>query len=105
MEKIRVVQYGLGQIGIGIVETLIRRPWIELVGTIDTDKTKTGKDVGQFLKNPKKLGVIVSDREDEVLNRAMPQVVTHSTSSYLTTIYPQLEGILKHGASIVSTAE
>jgi hypothetical protein len=105
LEKVRVVQYGLGQIGIRIVETLIRRPWVELVGTIDIDKTKTGKDVGQFLKNPKKLGVIVSDREEEVLERTMPQVVTHSTSSYLKIIYPQLEAILKHGSSIVSTAE
>jgi len=104
LEKVRVVQYGLGPIGIGIVETLIRRPWVELVGAIDVDKTKMGKDVGQFLKNPKKLGVIVSDRE-EVLERTMPQVVTHSTSSYIKTIYPQLEGMLNHGASIVSTAE
>ena len=69
------------------------------------DKSKAGKDVGQFLKNPKRLGVIVSDREDEVLKTKMPHVVTHPTSSYLHTIYPQLEEVLEHGASIVSTAE
>lgn len=105
MEKIRVVQYGLGAIGIGIVENLIRRPWIELVGTIDVDKAKVGKDVGQFLTKPRQTGVLVSDREADVFKTAKPHVVTHATSSYLKFVYPQLEGILKNGASIVSTAE
>ena len=105
MEKVRVVQYGLGPIGIGIVETLITRPWVELVGAIDADKAKVGKDVGQLLKNPKKLGIIVSERVNDVLTSKRPHVVTHATSSYLNTIYPQLTEILKHGTSIISTSE
>lgn len=105
MEKIKVVQYGLGPIGLGIVEVLLTRPWAELAGAVDIDRNKVGKDVGQLLASPRKTGVLVSDKAANVLKDTSPDVVTHSTSSYMTTIHPQLSEILDRGASIVSTAE
>lgn len=105
MDRIKVVQYGLGPIGLGIVEVLLTRPWAELVGAVDIDRSKVGKDVGQLLATPCKTGILVSDRATNVLKNTSPQVVTHSTSSYMTTIHPQLSEILDAGASIVSTAE
>lgn len=51
MKTIKIVQYGLGPIGLGIIETLLSRPWIQLVGAIEIDKNKVGKDLGQFLEN------------------------------------------------------
>lgn len=105
MGTIRVVQYGLGPIGIGIVEVLLTRPWVELVGAIDIDKNKVGKDVGQLLNNPRKIHVTVSDKAEEVLKRTSPNVVTHATSSYMKAIHPQIIEIIEHGASVVSTAE
>ncbi len=105
MRTIKVVQYGLGPIGLGIVEVLLARPWIQLVGAIDIDKNKVGKDVGQLLDNPKNTGVIVSDKVDDVLKKTSPQTVTHATSSYMETVCPQIVKIIEHGASVVSTAE
>ena len=103
--KIKVVQYGLGPIGLEIVETLLTRPWAELVGAVDIDTSKVGKDVGQFLKPPRQTGITVSNRPDDVLKGTKPHVVTHATSSYMRTIYPQLEKILEHEVSVISTAE
>jgi hypothetical protein len=105
LKSIRVVQYGLGPIGLGIVEVLLTRPWVQLVGAIDIDKSKVGKDVGELLENPRKLGVTVSDRAEQVLKQTAPQIVTHATSSYMKTIRPQIKQITEHGASVVSTAE
>jgi hypothetical protein len=105
MRTIKVVQYGLGPIGIGIVEVLLARPWIQLVGVIDIDKNKVGKDVGQLLDSPKKTGVIVSDKVEDVLKKTSPEIVTHATSSYMETIRPQVVKIIEHGASVLSTAE
>jgi hypothetical protein len=105
MRTIKVVQYGLGPIGLGIVEVLLARPWIQLVGAIDIDKNKVGKDVGQLLDSPKKTGVIISDKVENVLKKTSPQVVTHATSSYMETIHPQIVEIIEHGANVVSTAE
>jgi hypothetical protein len=105
MKTIKVVQYGLGPIGLGIIEVLVARPWLQLVGAIDIEKSKVGKDVGSLLKNPRKIGVTVSDKAEDVLKRTSPQIVTHATSSYMNTVYPQIMQILQHGASVVSTAE
>ena len=105
MKTIKVVQYGLGPIGLGIVEVLLARPWIQLVGAIDIDRNKVGKDVGQLLDNPKKTGVMVSDKTEDVLRKTSPQIVTHATSSYMRAVSPQIVNIIEHGASVVSTAE
>jgi hypothetical protein len=105
MKAIKVVQYGLGPIGLGIVEVLVTRPWVQLVGAIDIDKNKVGKDVGSLLKNPRNIGVTVSDKAEDILKRTSPQIVTHATSSYMKAIYPQIVQIIEHGASVVSTAE
>ena len=104
MDKIRVIQYGLGSIGLEIVETLLTRPWVDVVGAVDIDNTKVGKDIGQFLKTPRRTGIIVSHKSDELLKRTNPDVVTHATSPYVKIIYPQLEEILEHRASVISTA-
>jgi len=103
--KIRIVQYGLGHVGLEIVETLLTRPWAELVGAIDMDADKTDKDVGQFLKRARRTGITVSKNADDILSRTTPHVVTHATSSEMQIIYPQLVKILEHGVNIISAAE
>ena len=105
MKTIRVVQYGLGPIGLGIVEVLLTRPSVQLAGAIDIDKSKVGKDVGQFLQNPRKIGVTISDKPGDVLKHAVPDIVTHATSSYMEKIYPQIDEIVEHKVNAVSTAE
>jgi 4-hydroxy-tetrahydrodipicolinate reductase len=105
MNRIKVVQYGLGPIGLGIVQVLLTRPWAQLVGAIDIDRTKIGRDVGQLFASPRRTGIIVTDKAANVLKATEPVVVTHATSSYVETIHPQLVEILDHGASVVSTSE
>jgi hypothetical protein len=105
LKTIKVVQYGAGLIGLGIVEVLLTRPWVQLVGAIDIDKNKVGKDIGQLLQSPRKTNVIISDKAQNVLKNAAPDVVTHATSSYMENIVPQIIEILEHNASVVSTGE
>jgi len=47
--RIRVVQYGLGAIGLGIVRILLERPDVELVGAVDIAPEKAGRDLGELL--------------------------------------------------------
>jgi len=105
LSRIKIVQYGLGPIGLGIVEVLLSRPWVQLVGAIDVDRSKVGKDVGEFLATPRKTGVLVTDKATSLLKETGAEVVTHATSSYMSTIHSQLSEILDLGASVVSTAE
>ena len=47
MNAIRVVQLGLGPIGQACVRELSRRATIELVGGVDVDPSKVGRDLGE----------------------------------------------------------
>jgi 4-hydroxy-tetrahydrodipicolinate reductase len=105
LSRIKVALYGLGAIGLGIAETLLTRPWVELVGAIDSDPSKVGKDVGELLGRSEKVVVKVGQDSGKVLSSTTPEVVIHATSSFLREIRSQLIGILQGEASVISTAE
>ncbi|HYL95215.1 MAG TPA: hypothetical protein VET69_05345 [Terriglobales bacterium] len=102
--KIRVIQYGVGPIGAGIVRLMLQKPEIQIVGAIDLDPQKVGKDLGRIVGAERDLGVIIGGEPRDVL-RAGAHVVVHTTSSYLTQVSDQLIGCLQAGSNVVSTCE
>jgi len=78
---------------------------MELVGVIDIDPLKVGKDIAEVLGLPEKTGVIVSSNADEVLSTSRPDVVLHTTSSFLARMYDQLVLCASHGVNVVSSTE
>ena len=102
--KIRVIQYGVGPIGAGIVRLMLQKPDIQIVGAIDLDPQKVGKDLGRIVGAERDLGVIIGGQARDV-QRAGAHVVVHSTSSYLTHVSDQLIGCLQAGSNVVSTCE
>lgn len=105
MEKIRVVICGVGAIGRLVAKALLEKKGIEIVGAIDIDPNKVGRDLGDVLGLDKKLGVIISNDIDKILSETKPHVVLHMTVSYLKDAFDQLVKIIKHGVNIVSTCE
>ncbi|PIQ63218.1 MAG: dihydrodipicolinate reductase [Bacteroidetes bacterium CG12_big_fil_rev_8_21_14_0_65_60_17] len=102
----RVVQYGLGPIGQSCLRTILNKPLgIELVGAIDIDPEKVGKDVAELIDYPQNTGVIVSNNADAVLSETRPDVVVHTTSSFLGSMYDQLVQCARHGAHVISSTE
>lgn len=104
-EKTRVVQYGLGPIGCAIARHVVERPGFELVGGVDIDPDKVGKDVGEVIDLHRSLGFAVTEKLSQVLARSGADVVLHTTSSYFNLFKPQIIEILEAGLDIVSTAE
>jgi 2,4-diaminopentanoate dehydrogenase len=105
MATIRVLPFGLGPIGAAIVKQLAARPGFKIVGAIDIDPAKVGRDLGDVVGLPKRLGVKVSDAAAKVLKTAKPDVVVLCTSSSIKKVMPQIETILKAKTAIVSTTE
>jgi hypothetical protein len=105
VRKIRAVQFGCGPIGCSIAKLASKRPDIELVGAIDIDENKVGRDLGEVLDLGRTLGVAISNDADAVLSQAKPNIVLHTTSSSFQKVYKQLTTIIKAGANIVSTTE
>lgn len=104
MKKIKIVQFGVGPIGAEIVRYALQKDGIKIVGAIDTDKSKVGKDLGG-LTIGKNLGLRITDDADSVLSRTKPDLVLHSTGSYLRDVKLQLLNIIDSGADLVSTCE
>jgi len=104
MKKICVIQYGLGPIGCSTARTILARENLELVGAVDIDPAKAGKDLGDLLDG-KKLGIKVVKSVADVLARTKADVVMHTTNSYFDLFKGQILEILKAGLDVVSTSE
>ena len=102
--KIRVIQYGVGPIGAAIVRLMLQKPEIQVIGAIDLDPQKIGKDLGRMVGAERDLGVIIGGEARDVL-RAGAHVVVHTTSSYLAKVSDQLMACLQAGSHVVSTCE
>jgi 4-hydroxy-tetrahydrodipicolinate reductase len=104
-KKIRVVQYGVGPIGAAIVRLMREKQAIEIIGAIDKDPAKAGKDLAEVVgaaDGPWGAPVMA---DAQALLAKEPDVVMHTTSSYLTSVAGQLTECMQAGASVVSTCE
>jgi len=102
---IRVMHFGLGPIGVGVLRQVATRKGLKPVGGIDIDPAKVGKDLGEIAGLKRKLGVKVTADPVEAIKKIKPDVVVLCTLSSLKAIMPQLETILKLRVPIVSTTE
>ncbi len=102
---IRAIQYGCGPIGVAVGSLAASRGDIELVGALDVDKEKVGRDLGALREDGGELGVIVRDDAEALFAVTDPDVVFHTTGSSFPGIFGQLEGIIGSGVNIVSTCE
>ena len=100
---IRVIQYGLGPIGSAMARHVVEREGLELVGGVDIDPAKVGRDVGEVIDLGHPLGFAVAEKLAQV--KAEADVVLHTTSSYFDQFKDQIIEILEAGLDIVSTAE
>jgi 4-hydroxy-tetrahydrodipicolinate reductase len=105
MPAIRVLHFGLGPIGLSIAKLIASRPGFKIVGAIDIDQTKVGRDVGDVIGLNRRIGVRVWDQAAKGLKAAKPDIVVHCTSSSIRKVMPELEAILKAKAAVVSTTE
>src|SRR5262249_26284491 len=103
--NIRVMHFGLGPIGLAVVKQVASRPGFKIVGAIDIDPAKAGRDLGEVAGLAKPLKVKVSNDVNKALKSAKPDVVVLCTSSSVGKVLPQLESVLKRKVAIVSTTE
>ena len=96
---------GLGPIGASIVQHVAARPGLKIVGAVDVDAAKVGRDIGDVAGLSRRLGVKVSNDLARALKAAKPDVAILCTSSSLKAVLPQIEAILRSKTAIVSTTE
>ena len=58
---IKVLHFGLGPIGVGVVKQVAQRKGFKIVGAVDIDPAKVGRDLGEIAGVGRTLRVKVSD--------------------------------------------
>lgn len=106
-KAIKVVQFGVGPIGLECVKVVLDKQStgkIDLCGIIDVDPNKVGRDVGALLGTAD-TGLVVRSDASDVLSEIKPDVVLHTTSSFLDGMADQLVLCATNGCNVVSSTE
>jgi len=103
--KIKVIQYGLGPIGCRITQQLVQKNRFEIVGAIDFDPEKVGRNLGELSGLSEPLGVTVVKDPQKLFKEVKADAVLLTTASGLKNIFPQIKEIVSNGLNIVSTCE
>ena len=103
--RIKVLHIGLGPIGAGVVRQVASRKGLVIVGAVDIDPAKTGRDLGEVCGLGRRLRVKVTDDISRTIKACKPDVAVLCTSSSLKKVIPEFEAVLKLKVPIVSTTE
>ena len=69
MKQIRVLQWGLGAMGSGMARLMLEKTGLNIVAVVDGRPDYVGKDLGDILGIGKEVGVIVTNKPEDVLKK------------------------------------
>jgi 2,4-diaminopentanoate dehydrogenase len=102
---IRVVLVGLGPIGAAVAKQLAERKGFQIVGAVDIDPLKIGKDAGEVMEMGRRLRIKVTNDIGRTIKATRPDIAVICTTSSLKRVMPQFEEVLKRRVPIVTTTE
>ncbi len=102
--QIRTIHYGIGFVGAEIARLARQRPGIQMVGAVDVDPAKAGRDLGEVVAG-ESWGLPIVTSLEHVLSRADADIVIHTTGSHVPQVYSELETLITSGLDVVSTCE
>jgi len=103
-KPIRVIQYGVGAMGSNMVRLVQDRNAL-VVGAIDNDPAKIGRDLGDVCGLDRKMGVIVRYPPEDVLDSVQADVVCHATTAFMRDAFDQIVNVVERGVNVVSIAQ
>lgn len=105
MKKIRVLQWGLGAMGSGMVKMMLEKEGLQLVNVIRQRPETVGKDVGEVLGLGRQVGVKISGSSEGLLKKSNVDIVIHATKSRTRESFDELSQIIQAGINVISIAE
>ena len=97
--------YGLGPIGVMVGRQLATRDGFRIVGAVDIDPAKVGRDVSEIAGLGQPLRVRVRPDASRAIKASKPDVVVLCTSSSVRAVMPQIHDVLKSRVAVVTTTE
>ena len=105
MENVKVIIWGLGAMGSGMAEMLLKKKGVDIVGAVGRGN-KVGKSMYDFLSIERgdRPDVIIGTPEDVITEKAA-DVVLCCTDSFTKVAFDRLKFVLEKKINVVSSAE
>jgi hypothetical protein len=103
--RIKIAQFGLGPIGLETIRLAATKPWAEIVGGIDIDPAKVGRDLGEVAQTRSLRGRRIYSCLQDLLSQEKPDLIFHTAVSKFKDSFPQIEPMARRGISVVSSCE
>jgi 2,4-diaminopentanoate dehydrogenase len=103
--KFKIAQFGLGPIGIETVKLAAAKPWAQILGGVDIDPEKAGRDLGELTGVKRLSRARVHGSLRDLLKTGKPDVVFHTAVSSFAEAFEHLASLARQGISVVSSCE
>jgi 2,4-diaminopentanoate dehydrogenase len=103
--KIKLAQFGLGPIGLETLKLAATKPWAEVIGGIDIDPAKIGRDLAELTGMKALRRRRVYGSLEELVRHAKPDIIFHTAVSKFKDAFTQIEPMARRGISVVSSCE
>lgn len=105
MKDIRILQIGLGPLGIKTAQFIAQRKGLITVAAVDKNPDLVGKDLGDLTGVNSFKGMKIVSEAAEAVQYSKPDVAVITTVSDMARITPQVLEAIKLGLPVVSTCE
>ncbi len=103
MEKIRVIQWGLGNMGRGMVEMLLSKEGIEVAGAVEKRVTEP-VDLGVFL-GKESMGIPVYDDPVKLIDEVKPDICILAINSFVKGVVEEIRLLTDRKVNVITIAE
>ncbi|MBN2252927.1 MAG: NADP-binding protein [Kosmotogaceae bacterium] len=100
----RVLVWGLGAMGSGVARNISKKEDLRLVGAVEKDPERIGKDLGEYLGGEKTGRLVYSDIEKAIVE-TKPDIVVIATNSFVEEVLPKIEAAARHHVDVLTIAE
>lgn len=106
-DNVKVILWGLGAMGRGMAEMLLKKKGVEIVGACDLNPNIVGKSVYEVLETERgdHRDVIIGDKVEEVITEKSADIVLLATDSFVKGAFDKIVYCLKKGINVITTAE
>ena len=104
MKSIKIIQIGMGPLGVKIAKMIAERKGVETVAAIDINPNLKGKDLG-LMYSENETGTRINNDLAQSIAATQPDIAVLTTVSDMAKIQGQIESIASLGLPIVSTCE
>jgi len=101
----KVLQWGIGAMGSGMVRQILQRENVQLVGVIDANPNLIGKDIAEVLELDQPTGITISNDPGTALRQLKPDVTLLATGSFVDEVFDSLKMIMEAGSNVITIAE